>query len=66
MIFTGRPNCDNEMKSPIIMLKPPSPENDMTWRFGNVACAPMACSIAFAIEPWLNDPTMRRMPLTLR
>ena len=54
------------MKSPIIMVKPPSPENETTWRPGNAACAPIACSIALAMEPWLNEPTMRRLPFTFR
>ena len=28
--------------SPIIIVNPPSPENEITCRFGNVACAPIA------------------------
>ena len=54
------------MKSPIIIVKPPSPDSEMTWRPGNAACAPIACSIAFAIEPWLNEPTSRRRPFIFR
>ena len=39
------------MNSPIIMENPPSPENEITCRRGKATCAPMACNIAFAIEP---------------
>ena len=56
-IFTGSPVWISVTISPIIIVNPPSPESEMTCRPGKAACAPMACSIAFAIEPWLNDPT---------
>jgi len=54
------------MKSPIIIAKPPSPDIEMTCRWGKVACAPIACSSALAIEPWLNEPISRRRPFILR
>ena len=33
---------------------------------GNAACAPSACGIALAIEPWLNEPISRRLPFMVR
>jgi hypothetical protein len=45
-------------------VKPPSPESEITWRRGKAAWAPMACAIAFAIEPCQNEPTRRRRPLS--
>jgi hypothetical protein len=36
---------------------------EITWRPGNAACAPIACGNAFAIEPWLKEPS-RRLLLT--
>ena len=54
------------MKSPIIIEKPPSPDIETTWRPGQAACAPIACSIALAIEPWLNEPISRRLPFIFR
>lgn len=38
----------------------------MTWRFGNAAFAPIACAIALAIDPWLNEPVSRRCFVILR
>jgi hypothetical protein len=64
--FTGRPSWDRLMKSPIIIEKPPSPDSDTTCRSGKAAWAPMACSIALAIEPWLNEPSSRRRPFSFR
>ena len=43
--FTGRPIWVRVMKSPIIMVKPPSPDIEITWRPGCAACAPIACSM---------------------
>ena len=63
--FTGRPSWAKLMKSPIIMVKPPSPDIEMTCRVGYVAWAPIACSMALAIEPWLNEPIRRRLPFIL-
>src|SRR4029077_3448102 len=39
-IFTGSRSCVRLKKSPISMLKPPSPESEMTCLPGNAACAP--------------------------
>ena len=64
--FTGRFNCARLMKSPISMVKPPSPDIEITWRPGNAACAPMAWGMALAIEPWLNEPINRRLPFIFR
>src|SRR5258708_6818329 len=32
--FTGRPSWLRLMKSPIIIEKPPSPDSEITWRWG--------------------------------
>jgi hypothetical protein len=48
------------------MAKPPSPQSETTCRPGKAACAPIACAIAFAIEPCQNDPTSRRLPFMAR
>jgi len=48
------------------IVKPPSPDSEMTWRHGKAACAPIAWGRAFAIEPWLNDPISRRFPFISR
>src|SRR6267142_562560 len=58
--FTGRPSCARLRKSPISMVKPPSPDSEITCRPGNAVCAPMACGIALAIEPCQKDPISRR------
>jgi hypothetical protein len=44
------------------MVKPPSPDSEITCRPGNAACAPIVCAIALAIEPCQNDPISRRLP----
>ena len=62
MIFTGSFSCTSVSMSPISMVNPPSPENEMTWRCGYAAWAPIACGRAFAIEPWLSELTSRRLP----
>ena len=33
---------------------------------GQAACAPIACGRAFAIDPWMNEPSSRRLPFILR
>ncbi len=38
----------------------------MTGRPGWLAWAPMACGRALAMEPWLNEPIMRREPFMCR
>src|SRR5271166_2062317 len=65
-IFTGAFNCCRESKSPSNMASPPSPERVTTWRSGNANCAPMACGMALAIEPWLNEPSRRRFPFIFK
>ena len=55
-----------ESRSPISMVKPPSPDSDTTWRPGNAACTPNACGMALAMEPCQNDPTKRRRPFIAR
>ena len=64
--FTGRPSWVRLMKSPIIMVKPPSPDIEITCRSLCEAWAPIACSMALAIEPWLNEPISRRLPFIFR
>ena len=54
--FTGKPSCARLRKSPISMVKPPSPDSEITCRPGNAAWAPIACAIALAIEPCQNEP----------
>jgi hypothetical protein len=66
IIFTGSFICASDRKSPISMLNPPSPHIATTWRSGAVALAPMACGMALAIEPWLNEPSRRRLPFIFR
>jgi hypothetical protein len=48
------------------MAMPPSPERAITWRPGKAAWAPIACGIALAIDPWMNDPISRRRPFIAR
>ncbi len=48
------------------MVNPPSPHIATTWRSGAVAWAPSACGMALAIEPWLNEPSRRRLPFIFR
>jgi hypothetical protein len=64
--FTGRPSCTRLRKSPISMVKPPSPESEITWRRRNVIWAPIACGIALAMEPCQNDPIRLRLPFLAR
>src|SRR5438132_640961 len=59
-ILTGSSCWPRVRSSPISMASPPSPESELTWRSGYATWAPIACGSAFAIEPWLNDPTNRR------
>ena len=42
------------------IVKPPSPHSAMTCRSGEPTLAPMACGMAFAIDPWLNEARIRR------
>ena len=53
-------------KSPTGIVAPPSPENEITWRSGKAACAPIACAIAFAIAPCQNDPISQRLPFSVK
>lgn len=62
----GRLACTSIGNAPIIIAKPPSPDIETTRRFGNAACAPIACSNAFAIDSWLNEPSSRRRPFIFR
>ena len=48
------------------MVKPPSPDSEITCRPGNAAWAPIACAIALAIEPCQNEPISRRLPFMAR
>ena len=64
--FTGKLSCFNERRSPISMVKPPSPDSETTCRPGEAACAPMACVIALAIEPCQKDPMSRRRRFIVR
>ncbi len=48
------------------MEKPPSPAMAITCRAVSGSCAPMAWGMAFAIEPCVYEPIMRRRPLGLR
>ena len=65
-IFTGSSCWVSVRKSPISMVKPPSPESEITCRPGKAAWAPIACAIAFAIEPCQNEPSSRRLPFIAR
>ncbi|MNV51915.1 hypothetical protein D3C71_1439810 [compost metagenome] len=65
-ILTGSFSWANDRKSPISIVKPPSPHMAITCLFGSVACAPIACGMALAIEPWLNEPSRRRLPFIFR
>jgi hypothetical protein len=42
-------------------VNPPSPDSEITWRFGCVACAPIAIGMALAIEPCASEPSNRRV-----
>ena len=64
--LTGNLSCTSEMKSPISMVKPPSPESEMTWRALSIDCAPIACGMALAMDPWASEPSMRRRPFIVR
>ena len=64
--FTGSSSWTRLKRSPISMVKPPSPESEITCRCGKAAWAPIACAIAFAIEPCQNEPTSRRLPFIAR
>lgn len=58
----GNQSCTRLSTSPINIANPPSPESEITCRSGNVACAPIACAIAFAVEPCQKEPIKRRSP----
>jgi len=62
MIFTGSPWSATVRSSPSNIPSPPSPDIEITWRFGYANCAPMACGSALAIVPCRNDPMTRRRP----
>src|SRR5215471_2266316 len=64
--LTGRLCCTRVKKSPISMVKPPSPDNEITCRRGNADWAPIACDMALAMEPCQNDPISRRLPFIAR
>ncbi len=64
--FTGRSYWTRVRKSPISMENPPSPAIATTCRFRSVNWAPIACGSALAMEPWLNEPITRRLPLGVR
>ncbi|MGY2938826.1 hypothetical protein ACVWZ6_008428 [Bradyrhizobium sp. GM6.1] len=64
--FTGSFICVSVIRSPISMVKPPSPESEITCRPGCAACAPIACGMALAIEPCTNEPISRRRPFISR
>src|SRR5438105_9257219 len=64
--FTGSPSCTRLRKSPISIENPPSPDSEITCRPGKDAWAPIACAIAFAMEPCQNDPISRRLPFIAR
>ncbi len=42
-------------RSPISMVKPPSPDSEITCRSGCAAWMPMACGIALAMEPCTSE-----------
>ena len=48
------------------IAKPPSPDIEITCRPGWLTCAPMACGRALAMEPWLKEPSSRRLPFIVR
>ena len=48
------------------MVKPPSPDSEITCRPGCAAWAPIAWLIALAIEPCQNEPISRRLPFMVR
>ena len=48
------------------MLKPPSPESEITCRPGCAACTPMPCAMAFAMEPCTQEPMSRLRPFMAR
>ena len=58
--LTGMSRPAAVSSSPISIEKPPSPHIATTWRSGEPTLAPIACGIALAIEPWLNDARIRR------
>ena len=64
--FTGSPSCTRLSRSPISMVKPPSPDSDTTCRPGHAAWAPIAWAMALAIEPCQNEPSSRRRPFMAR
>ena len=64
--FTGSPCCASVRKSPDQHGEPPSPDSEIHLRPGNEAWAPIACAIAFAIEPCQNEPNSRRLPFMAR
>lgn len=64
--FTGRSYWTRVRKSPISMENPPSPDIATTCRSRSTNWAPIACGSALAIEPWLNEPITRRLPLGVR
>src|SRR6516162_4185452 len=43
------------------MVKPPSPDNEITCRRGNADWAPIACDMALAMEPCQNDDALHRV-----
>src|SRR5215207_1538547 len=50
MTFADSFVCRRVTKSPIIIVKLPSPDSEMTWRAGNTAWAPIAWSMALAMH----------------
>src|SRR6516165_8274817 len=59
--LTGRLCCTRVKKSPISIVKPPSPDNEITCHRGNADWAPIACDMALAMEPCQNDDALHRV-----
>ena len=64
--LTGRSCSTSVSSSPISIDSPPSPASAITCRPGEAAWAPIACDSALAMDPWVNDPTIRRRPFIVR
>ena len=64
--FTGRSSCFEAQQVAHQHGEPAVAGERDHLAVRNVACAPIACAIALAIEPCQNEPSSRRLPFIAR
>ena len=60
--FTGRFNCFNDNISPIIIVKPPSPDREIT-AIWTCILSTYCMHHCVAMEPWFVSPMIRRFTI---